>query len=149
MIDISILAKDLQDKLNFTSNLTGFNFKIFADTGKFKKATRSGNKVTEYTNGVLKVLSSDVSNLTDGSIFATINANLQVILRLNDIENSIYYQSPNMFDLETANFIENDCTFIKSESGVEIVETGENAYIEYSMPLSTGQYTISAKTNSN
>ena len=55
MIEISNLAKDLQEKLNYTSNITGHNFKIFTDTGKFKKANRSGNKVTEYINGVLKV----------------------------------------------------------------------------------------------
>ena len=84
MIELSTLAKELQDSLN---NLgLGYTFKIFSDTGKFQKSIREDNAVTEYINGELRSLSSDLTTLDDGSILATQNCKLDLIFMLEDEE---------------------------------------------------------------
>ena len=80
MIGLKTFAKNLQTKLN--TNLQGLTFSIKADSKEFDKALRVGNTVKERINGLLTLQSSDMSNLTDGQLFATLSCRLQVIFRL-------------------------------------------------------------------
>lgn len=84
MIGLKTFAENLQTKLN--NNLQGLTFAIKADTKEFEKSLRIGNTVKEYINGLLTLQSSDMSNLTDGQLFATIGCRLQVIFKLKGNE---------------------------------------------------------------
>lgn len=77
MIKIKDLATNIQELLNDQSE---FVFSIKTDTGRLKRSTRQGNSVVPYVNGLLSVISSDKSNLTDGSVFATLFCNLAFIV---------------------------------------------------------------------
>lgn len=77
MIKIKDLATRIQELLNEQSE---FAFSIKTDTGRLKRSTRQGNSVVPYVNGLLSVISSDKSNLTDGSVFATLFCNLSFIV---------------------------------------------------------------------
>lgn len=87
MIKFSVLAKRLEDKIaEINSTLgTGLNFNIVSDTGEYKKPDRVGNTVTEYINCLLSLTSSDISNLTDGTVVATQTARLDMIVRMPDL----------------------------------------------------------------
>ena len=82
MISLKQLAKTLEQGLN--ENTKGFDFSIVADTGKYKKAKREGNLITFYTNGVLTTLDSESSNLTDGTVFATMTCSLKFIVEIRN-----------------------------------------------------------------
>lgn len=85
MIEFSELRDKLITKLQAIATPYDLNFHIVSDTGEYKKPDRVNNSVTDYTNAVIKLMASDISNLTDGSIVATINAKLDIIVRLPDI----------------------------------------------------------------
>lgn len=85
MITISDLAKNLENQLDSTT-LTGLKFNICSDTGDFKYTERNKNKITQYINGVLLESSSQVTNLNNGNIVATVNCNLRLIVDLADEE---------------------------------------------------------------
>ena len=90
MIGLKTLAENLQTKLNTTAHNLGADhlfFTIKADAKNFEKSLRIGNNVKEKINELLTLQSSDVSNLTDGSMFATMSCRLQVIFRLKGNEN--------------------------------------------------------------
>ncbi|MBO7214006.1 MAG: hypothetical protein J6V66_00765 [Clostridia bacterium] len=87
MIELKELASDLQSKLN--SNTQSLDFAIFPDTTSFIKSYKVRNTVHEVINGLLTVQTSDLSNLTDGEVFATISARLQVIFRLKNHDEDI------------------------------------------------------------
>ena len=85
MIALLDLAKHVQDKLN-ENNLTGLKFNIATETGEFKRTERDKNKITQYVNGVMLETSSEVTTLNNGSILATANCNLRIIVDLEDEE---------------------------------------------------------------
>ncbi len=84
MIELKTLVGQLQDKLN--RNLQGLNFAIALDTAKFKRSLRKQNTIQERINGLIKVNSSDTTNLSDGKLFATISCRLSVIFKLEGKE---------------------------------------------------------------
>lgn len=84
MITLKALAEIIENKLNNTGNLTGYIFKIETDTAEIKPDGRNGNDEISYVNGLLRSLSSDVTDLTDGTIIATQNCSLNLIFRLKD-----------------------------------------------------------------
>lgn len=88
MIGLKTFAENLQTKLN--QNLQGLTFAISPDTKTFEKSLRIGNSVKEKINGLLTLQSSDLSNLTDGQLFATISCRLQVIFGLKGGEDADY-----------------------------------------------------------
>ena len=66
MIELKKLAKRLESQLN--DGLTGdISYKLFTDTGTFKKAYRERNSVITYINGIYYNVSSDISNVYDGA----------------------------------------------------------------------------------
>ncbi len=87
MIEFSVLTNRLSNKIariNTDLNLD-LNFNVVSDTGEYKKPVRVGNTVTEYINCLLSLTSSDISNLTDGTVVATQTARLDVIVGLPDL----------------------------------------------------------------
>ena len=85
MIALNDLAKDLETKLNKTTT-TGLKFNIVSDTGDFKYSEREKNNVAQYINGVMLESSSQITTLNNGNIVATLNANLRLLIDLNDEE---------------------------------------------------------------
>lgn len=92
MIDLSTLIEKLQKKLNDelkndnSGVLDNCQFKIFEDTGALQLDTREENTVTEYINGEMRTVSSEISSLNNGSVVATQNCKVDFIVRLEDIE---------------------------------------------------------------
>lgn len=84
MVDLKTLTEILEQKLNTLGEYYNLNFMLFSDTGKYQPPVREDNTVTEYINGVFSLVTSDISNLTDGTVIATQQARLDVILRLPD-----------------------------------------------------------------
>jgi hypothetical protein len=90
MIELKKIVNQLEDKLN--NNIYGVNFAIATDTAKFKRSLRKANIIEERINGLLRVMSSDTTNLSDGKLFATLSCNLKVIFKLEgDEEDKIIY----------------------------------------------------------
>lgn len=89
MIELSTLVESVQEKLNANlpsaSGNEKFAFRIFADTGDFAKAVRSGNTVTNYINGIMEIVQSSMAP-QQGLIIATQTARLQVVVGLEDAE---------------------------------------------------------------
>lgn len=99
MITLQQITENLQDGLNqalseaqesgnWPQTRENYQFNIIADTGNYKKHTRSGNTVTLYINGVVSIVDSDISNTQSGKISATIDTEtiiaVPVIPGLND-----------------------------------------------------------------
>lgn len=85
MIELNELKQALVDKLTELGTSKGITFHIVSDTGEYKHPERIDNKVIDYTNGVFTLTSSDIANLTDGTVIATQTARLDVIVRLPDL----------------------------------------------------------------
>ena len=93
MIALETLKNKLQATLESINTNLGynFNFNIMTDTGKYKEPDRFENTVIEYTNGVLTVVNSEVSELTDGILYATQTCNLLIEIDLpNHLEDREY-----------------------------------------------------------
>lgn len=84
MIEFSTLTDKLIKRLEAISP-EDLYFHIVSDTGEYKSPSRKGNIVKDYINGVLSLNSSDISNLTDGTVVATQTARLDLLVRLPDI----------------------------------------------------------------
>ena len=84
MIELKTLVEELQEKLN--KNIQGLDFALSIDTAKFKRSLRRSNTIQERVNGLVKVLSSDTTNLSDGKIFATLSCNVRFIFKLEGNE---------------------------------------------------------------
>lgn len=84
MVDLKTLTENLEQKLNTLGAEYELNFALVADTGKYQPPIREDNTVTEYINGVFSLVTSDISNLTDGTVIATQQARVDIILRLPD-----------------------------------------------------------------
>ena len=87
MISIETIGKKLSQIIN--RNLYGYEFKVFTDTGKYQKAEREYNQVKEVINCLLTAGLPELTNLTDGNIIATQNYRLELLLRLENFEESI------------------------------------------------------------
>lgn len=100
MIKFSVLAERLKTKIESVNQMlgTGLNFNVVSDTGEYKKPDRVGNEVTDYINCLLSLTSSDISNLTDGTVIATQTARLDVIVRMPDVSADEVYNNE---ELET------------------------------------------------
>lgn len=98
MINLSVLAKELEKKLN--DNKQGFKFKVFADTGNYKAPERNGNDINEPINCVLRLVNSEVTNLvsgkaedTAGLMFATQTCSFSLVYSLKGRPNNLYILS--------------------------------------------------------
>lgn len=85
MINLSVLSQNLQTYLN--DNSRGVNFRVFAGTGKYAEAVATDNTLVETVNCVLSIISNDMTQLSNGLIFATQTCSFRVIIPLEDTEN--------------------------------------------------------------
>lgn len=95
MISIKQLKDKLQNDLNDSSNNVcldmplGVSFKLFTDTGRYKKATRQINDIKEYINGIFSVTSSNISNASTGIEYGTITARCELLVKCNEEKSKI------------------------------------------------------------
>lgn len=85
MIEFKALKDKLMTRLEELASPHDLYFYIQSDTGDYKSPTRTNNTVIDYINGLLSLNSSDVSNLTDGTVVATLTARLDLLVRLPDL----------------------------------------------------------------
>lgn len=137
MIALSTFAEKLQEKLN--QNSQGLTFAISADTAEFQRSLREQNTVTERINGILFLQSSDYSNLTDGTVFATVGCRLQIIFKMEDEENDI-----DLYDEEGA-FVE---TVIGNRTKIQLVRNALTTAFQANTqePLTDGEHTYLVST---
>lgn len=88
MVNLSEVNKIIQDSLN-DNNPLGVEFKLFLDTGKFRKSIRRYNTVTEIVNGVTSVINSDIQKTNDGLILATYSLKTELVFKCKDEEEDI------------------------------------------------------------
>ena len=87
MISLKQINELIQSGLN--ENPLGLKFKLFLDTGKFKKSIRKYNTVTEIINGETTVINSDIQKTNDGLILATYSLKTELIFKCKDDEEEI------------------------------------------------------------
>lgn len=99
MIDLKKLAERLESQLN--DGLTGdISYKLFTDTGTFKKAYRERNSVITYINGIYSNVSSDISNVYDGAngfLVGSMTNEVVLVIPCKDDDEDVYavIHSPN------------------------------------------------------
>lgn len=93
MVDLVELTKQLEVALN--TNMLGVTFKLFTDTGKYKKAQRKYNEQIDYINGIVTNTASDIQKTNDGLIVATMTNRLEFIIRCKDDEEDVTYEAEN------------------------------------------------------
>lgn len=111
MIGLTDLTQDIQNGLN--ENANGLTFNLFSDTGKFKRAYKKTNAVTDIINGVVSIVSSETTPNVDGMLISSITSRVEVVIRLKDEEDDIQQS------------IERD-----GKINEEIVENGNTTYIK-------------------
>ena len=85
MVSVKKLKETLQNQLN--KNNVGLLFKLFTDTGRYKKANRSAtnyNEVEKYINGIFNVTSSSISNTNTSLEYGTITARVELLVKCNE-----------------------------------------------------------------
>lgn len=99
MIELKKLAERLESQLN--DGLTGdISYKLFTDTGTFKKAYRERNSVITYINGIYSNVSSDISNVYDGAngfLVGSMTNEVVFVIPCKDDDEDVYavIHSPN------------------------------------------------------
>lgn len=99
MIELKKLAKRFEAQLN--DGLTGdISYKLFTDTGTFKKAYRERNSVITYINGIYSNVSSDISNVYDGAngfLVGSMTNEVVLVIPCKDDDEDVYavIHSPN------------------------------------------------------
>lgn len=92
MIELKKLAERLEEQLN--DGLTGdILYKLFTDTGTFKKAYRERNSVITYINGIYSNVSSDISNVYDGAngfLVGSMTNEVVLVIPCKDDDESVY-----------------------------------------------------------
>lgn len=83
MIELSELVQQTQTALN--ANTNGVVFQIFGDTDNFLKSVRSGNTVTNYINGLMQVMESNIAP-TQELVVATQTARLEFVFPIDDAD---------------------------------------------------------------
>lgn len=81
MVSVKQLKDELQNALNDNYY---YKFKLFSDTGRYKKASRSINEIEEYINGVYTITSSNISNASNGIEFGTMTARVELLVKCNE-----------------------------------------------------------------
>lgn len=105
MINLTVLSQNLQDYLN--DNNRGVVFRVFAGTGKYVEAVATDNTLIETVNCVLSIISNDMTQLSNGLIFATQTCSFRVIIPLEDTEQGGGVTTITGFDVNDGEPIEN------------------------------------------
>lgn len=96
MIDLKTLKDNLENILN--ENEVGVTFKLFTDTGKYKRAIRKYNQAQDFINGIISVTSSDVTKTNDGFVVATMTTRTEFVVRCKDDEEDVSFKAEVMND---------------------------------------------------
>ncbi len=108
MIELKQLAAELEERLN--NGLTGgIEYKLFTDTGAFKKAYRVKNAATTVINGIYSNTASDISNVyTDdgGYIVATMTNEAVIVVPCQDDEEDVVQVIHNADGTTTSELLE-------------------------------------------
>jgi hypothetical protein len=81
MLKIEDLKKGYLDKVLAK---TPYNFRIYTDTGDYKKATRRGNTVTEYINGVFTVSGTEIDYAGADEQLVVLTTELKFLISVGD-----------------------------------------------------------------
>lgn len=90
MIKLTDITENLTNVFN--QNPMGLTFKLFTDTGKYKRAIRRYNTAIDYINGIVSVTSSNVTKTNDGLIVGTMTNRIELLVRCKDDEEDIEYK---------------------------------------------------------
>lgn len=116
MISLKEITQDIENGLNgITSGqpeeYDTLYFKLFSDTGRFRRAKKKVNAVTDPVNGVVSLVSSQTTPNADGSLIAMLTCRVELVARLKDEEEDVMQE------------IEN--------SGEQLVEEGNATYVQH------------------
>lgn len=130
MIKLTTLAEKLQEKLN--DGNYGFEFNIVTDTGKYKKPYRAENTVVDVVNGRLSINSSDVSTVSTGLAFSTLNCQLKVVLKMLQYDEDFFDDNGELIEYGNISRVESlrNCLDSKfKENSVDPMSNGDKEYI--------------------
>lgn len=116
MISLKEITQDIENGLNgITSGqpeeYDTLYFKLFSDTGRFRRAKKKVNAVTDPVNGVVSVVSSQTTPNADGSLIAMLTCRVELVARLKDEEEDVMQEVEN--------------------SGEQLVEEGNVTYVQH------------------
>ena len=116
MISLKEITQDIENGLNgITSGqpeeYDTLYFKLFSDTGRFRRAKKKVNAVTDPVNGVVSIVSSQTTPNADGSLIAMLTCRVELVARLKDEEEDVMQEVEN--------------------SGEQLVEEGNATYVQH------------------
>lgn len=116
MISLKEITQDIENGLNgITSGqpeeYDTLYFKLFSDTGRFRRAKKKVNAVTDPVNGVVSVVSSQTTPNADGSLIAMLTCRVELVARLKDEEEDVMQEVEN--------------------SGEQLIEEGNATYVQH------------------
>lgn len=116
MISLKEITQDIENGLNgITSGqpeeYDTLYFKLFSDTGRFRRAKKKVNAVTDPVNGVVSLVSSQTTPNADGSLIAMLTCRVELVARLKDEEEDVMQEVEN--------------------SGEQLVEEGNVTYVQH------------------
>ena len=116
MISLKEITQDIENGLNgITSGqpeeYDTLYFKLFSDTGRFRRAKKKVNAVTDPVNGVVSLVSSQTTPNADGSLIAMLTCRVELVARLKDEEEDVMQEVEN--------------------SGEQLVEEGNATYVQH------------------
>lgn len=124
MISLKEITQDIENGLNGVTSgqpeeYDTLYFKLFSDTGRFRRAKKKVNAVTDPVNGVVSLVSSQTTPNADGSLIAMLTCRVELVARLKDEEEDVM-QATNVKD-------DNGETVVKEQ----LVEEGNATYVQH------------------
>lgn len=116
MISLKEITQDIENGLNGVTSgqpeeYDTLYFKLFSDTGRFRRAKKKVNAVTDPVNGVVSLVSSQTTPNADGSLIAMLTCRVELVARLKDEEEDVMQEVEN--------------------SGEQLVEEGNATYVQH------------------
>lgn len=116
MISLKEITQDIENGLNGVTSgqpeeYDTLYFKLFSDTGRFRRAKKKVNAVTDPVNGVVSLVSSQTTPNADGSLIAMLTCRVELVARLKDEEEDVMQEVEN--------------------SGEQLVEEGNVTYVQH------------------
>lgn len=124
MISLKEITQDIENGLNGVTSgqpeeYDTLYFKLFSDTGRFRRAKKKVNAVTDPVNGVVSLVSSQTTPNADGSLIAMLTCRVELVARLKDEEEDVM-QAAEVKD-------DNGETVVKEQ----LVEEGNATYVQH------------------
>ena len=124
MISLKEITQDIENGLNGVTSgqpeeYDTLYFKLFSDTGRFRRAKKKVNAVTDPVNGVVSLVSSQTTPNADGSLIAMLTCRVELVARLKDEEEDVM-QAAEVKD-------DNGKTVVKEQ----LVEEGNATYVQH------------------